>query len=83
MSSNPPEEGFVRSRGAATLAAIPGFTFLSLYLWLAVALVAGIVLGITGSFLAGGIVAAVLGVPSAVLTWRIILACIDAEQRTP
>lgn len=83
MSSNAPEEGFVRSRGAAIIAAIPGFTFLSLYLWLAVALVSGIMLGITGSLLVCEITAALLAIPSAVLTWRIILACIDAEQRTP
>jgi len=82
MASNLPDEGFVRSRGAAIIAAIPGFTFLSLYLWLAVALVAGIMLGITGSFLVSGIVAVVLGIPAVVLTWRIILACVDAEQRT-
>lgn len=83
MTSNLPDEGFVRSRGAAIIAAIPGFTFLSLYLWLAVALVAGIILGITGSFVAGGVAAAILAVPSVVLTWRIVLACIDAERRTP
>lgn len=82
MTNNLPEEGYVRSYGAALLLAIPGFTFLTLYLWLAVTVVAGIVLGITGSLLLGGVSAALLAVPALILNWRIVRTCIDAERRT-
>lgn len=83
MSSREPEQGYVRSLRAAILLAIPGIALLSFYLWLAVAMLVGVVYGSTASPLLSGIAAVLLGVPAAVVTWRIIRNCVDVERRTP
>lgn len=83
MTDTPYADDFVRSVPMAVLCAIPAISLLGFYLWLGVAMLAGIAFGLTGSVIIGLVIAGLLGIPASVLSWRIVRSCVDAERRTP
>jgi hypothetical protein len=73
----------VRSTRAAILCAVPAIAILTFYLWVAAAVPVGLAYALTGSAIFAIVIAVVLLVPVAVVTWRIVLGCVDAERRVP
>lgn len=71
----------VRSARAAFLSALPGIVFLGFYLWVGVAVLDGIVYGLTGSIYGAIFGAVVLAIPGLIATRSIVILGIEAERQ--